>query len=289
MIRMKPMIRTRLMLGALTALVTAGAAQAQFGDILRKIDPNRVKKGVQVAREATHEFTEAEEADIGRVVSARILATYPLLKSDRLQRYVTLVGNTVAAYSARPTLEWHFAVLDTDIVNAFSSPGGFIFITSGALKQMHSEAELAAVFGHEVAHCTQKHVLKEIKRANVMSAGVDLAQSTSSGSFLNDEMGKKVSQVAYDKLFTTGLSRSDELEADAVGVKLAGAAGYRAPEFIRFLDSLEKEEGTSAMKQFVATHPSAADRRKAVQSELRDERNGEVLAERWQQWTAAKR
>ena len=74
------------------------------------------------------------------------------------------------------------------------------------------------------------HVLKEIKRTNVMSAGVELAQSTSSGSFLNDEMGKKVSQVAYDKLFTTGLSRSDELEADAVGVQLAGAAGYRAHE-----------------------------------------------------------
>ncbi len=283
------MIRTRLMMATLIVFVATSVAQAQFGDILRKIDPRKVKKGVEVAREATHEFTEAEEADIGRVVSARILATYPLLKNDHLQRYVTLVGNTVSAYSARPTLEWHFAVLDTDIVNAFSSPGGFIFITSGALKQMHSEAELAAVLGHEVAHCTQKHVLKEIKRANVMSAGVGLAQSTASGSFLSDEMGKKVSQVAYEKLFSTGLSRSDELEADHVGVDLSAAAGYRAPEFLRFLDSLEKEEGTSAMKQFVATHPSAADRRKAVQAELRDDRSGEVLAERWKQWTVAKR
>lgn len=283
------MIRSKLILATVLAMMTINSAQAQFGDILRKIDPRKVKKGVDVAREATHEFTEAEEADIGRVVSARILATYPLLKNDRLQRYVTLVGNTVASYSARPTLEWHFAVLDTNIVNAFSSPGGFIFITSGALKQMHSEAELAAVLGHEIGHCTQKHVLKEIKRTNVMSAGVDLAKSTSSGSFLNDEMGKKVSQVAYDKLFTTGLSRSDELEADRIGVELSAAAGYKAPEFLRFLDSLEKEEGTSAMKQFVATHPSAEDRRKAVQSALRDDRGGEVLAERWASWTTAKR
>jgi Putative Zn-dependent protease len=283
------MIRARLMIGVTVGMLIASGAQAQFGDILRKIDPSRVKKSVQVAREATHEFTEDEEADIGRVVSARVLATYPLLKDEKLQRYVTLVGNTVAAYSARPTLEWHFAVLHSDIVNAFSAPGGFIFITAGALKQMHSEAELAAVLGHEIAHCTQKHILKEIKRSNVISAGVDLAQSSSNGSFLSDEMGKKVSQVAYDKLFNTGLSRSDEMEADRIGVQLADAAGYRAPEFLRFLDSLEKEEGTSAMKQFVATHPSAADRRKAVQSEVRNEHGGQVLAERWEQWTAAKR
>ena len=283
------MIRTKAALGLLIATISVSAAQAQFGDILRRIDPRKVKKGVDVAREASHEFTEAEEADIGRVVSARILATYPLVKNDRLQRYVTLVGNTVAAYSARPTLEWHFGVLDSDVVNAFSSPGGFIFITTGALRQMHSEAELAAVLGHEIGHCTQKHVLKEVKRANVMSAGVDLAKSTSSGSFLNDEMGRKVGQVAYDKLFTTGLSRGDELEADRIGVELSGSAGYRAPEFLKFLDSLEKEEGTSAMKQFVATHPSAEDRREAVQSALRGEEKGEVLADRWKQWMTAKR
>lgn len=283
------MIRSKAVLGVLIVTMSISAAQAQFGDILKKIDPRKVKKGVDVAREATHEFTEAEEADIGRVVSARILATYPLAKNDRLQRYVTLVGNTVAAYSARPTLEWHFAVLDTDVVNAFSSPGGFIFITSGALQRMHSEAELAAVLGHEIGHCTQKHVLKEIKRTNVISAGVDLAKSTSSGSFLNDEMGKKVSQVAYDKLFTTGLSRSDELEADRIGVELAASAGYRAPEFLHFLESLEKEEGTSAMKQFVATHPSAEDRRNAVRSALRDDQKGEALADRWKQWMTAKR
>src|SRR5204862_5727748 len=137
---------------------------------------------------------------------------------DRLQQYVTLVGNTIAAYSARPTLEWHFTALETPVVNAFSTPGGFIFVTTGALNQMHSEAELAAVLGHEIAHVTQKHILKEIKRSNLMSASLSLAQESSAGAqWLNDDYANKIGKIAVEKLFTTGLSRSDEAEADRIG------------------------------------------------------------------------
>ena len=204
---------------AVLLLASATAAYAQFGDILRKIDPSKVKKTVNVAREANREFSEGEEADIGRVVSARVLSTYALIKDDKIQKYVTLVGNTVAAYSTRPTLEWHFAVIDTPIVNALSAPGGFIFITTGALKQMHSEAELAGVLGHEIAHITQKHILREIKRGNVINASVSLAQESSGAGaqWLNDDYARKIGQIAFDKLFTTGLSRSDEVEADRIG------------------------------------------------------------------------
>lgn len=271
---------------ALALLIVATTAQAQFGDILKRIDPSQVKKTAKVAREATRDFTEAEETDIGRVVAARILKTYPLADDDKLQKYVTLVGNTVAAYSARPTLEWHFAVVSSDVVNAISAPGGFVFITTGALKQMHSEAELASVFGHEIAHVTQKHILKEIKRANVMSAGVDLAQSTNAGAqWLNDDYASKIGQIAIDKLFKTGLSRADETEADRIGVQLADAAGYRAAEFITFLDTLKKLERTSAMKQLMATHPSPESRESALKPVMPSEPRGEVLAERWSEWT----
>jgi len=271
---------------AVLLIATASAAQAQFGDILRKVNPNKIKKSADVARAMTRDFTEGEEADIGRVVSARILSTYPIAKDVKLQQYVTLVGNTVAAYSTRPALEWHFAVIDTPIVNAFSAPGGFIFITTGALAQMHSEAELAAVLGHEIAHVTQKHILKEIKRANVINASVSLAQETSSGAqWLNDDYASKIGKIAYDKLFTTGLSRSDEAEADRIGFQLADAAGYRASEFITFLQSLEKLEGTTAMKTLTATHPSPKDRIATIRPMVRDANRGELLADRWREWT----
>jgi predicted Zn-dependent protease len=269
---------------ALALTMVAGSAFAQFGDLLKKLDPSKVVKTAKVAHEATRDFTEDEEADIGRVVAARILATYPLATNEKEQKYVTLVGNTLAAYSARPTLEWHFAVIKTPIVNAFSTPGGFIFITSGALAEMQNEAELAAVLGHEIGHITQKHILKEVKRGNVLSAGVDLAQSTASGGqWLNDDMGRKIGEIAYNKLFTTGLSRRDEDESDRIAVELTEAAGYRAGEYIRFLENLEKLEGTSAMKTLTATHPSPASRVATIKPLIKDDK-GEILAQRFDTW-----
>jgi beta-barrel assembly-enhancing protease len=270
---------------ALAFSLIATSAFAQLGDILKRLDPSKVLKTAKVAHEATRDFTEAEEADIGRVVAARILATYPMLTDEKEQKYVTLVGNTVAAYSARPTLEWHFAVIKTPIVNAFSCPGGFIFITSGAMDHIHNEAALAAILGHEVGHVTQKHILKEVKRANVMAAGVDLAQSTQAGGqWLSDDMGKKIGQIAYDKLFNTGLSRRDEDEADRIGVELSEGAGYRASEYVTFLEALEKLEGTSEMKTLTATHPSPESRIATIKPLLKND-GGEVLAQRFDQWT----
>lgn len=268
----------------IAALLFPLASHAQLGGLLDKIGQHKDKitKGATVVRSAAHEFTEEEEADIGRVVAARILSTYPLSQNERLQKYVTLVGQTVAAYSARPTLEWHFAVIETDVVNAFSCPGGYIFVTTGALSQMKSEAELAAVLGHEIAHATQKHILKEVKRASTISAGLDAAKTTSSGSFLNDSLAEKISNLAYEKLFTTGLSRRDEQEADKIGLEMAAAAGYRPAAFLGFLDTLESLEGEHEMRVLTATHPSAADRRKYVKPLAGG--SGEVLEERWSSW-----
>src|SRR5437762_2026613 len=273
----------RTMIIAVTLLFAINA-HAQFGDILKKIDPNKAKKAVNVARAATRDFSEQEEVEIGHVVAARVLNTYPMSQNETLQKYVTLVGNTVAQYSSRPTLVWHFAVVETPIVNAFSTPGGYIFVTTGALKQMHSEAELAAVIGHELAHVTQKHVLKEIKRNNTISSAVDLAADTQAGSWLNNDLARKISDTAYEKLFTTGLSRRDEDEADRIGVQLADAAGYRAGEFITFLESLKKLSGTSEMKVLTSTHPSPDDRIRTIKPLVPADR-GTLLAERWEQWT----
>jgi predicted Zn-dependent protease len=272
------------MITVATLALLAANAHAQLGDLWKKIDPDKAKKAIGVAREATREFTPQEEVDLGRVVAARVLATYPLAKDEKLQRYATLVGNTVAAYSARPELEWHFGVIETPIVNAFSTPGGYVFVTTGAMKQMNSEAELATVIAHEIGHVTEKHILKEIKRANVMSASVDFAKSTSTGSWLSDDVAKKIGDLAYQKLFTTGLSRRDEEEADKVAVRLAADAGYRAGEFVTFLEGLEKLAGKSEMKVLTATHPRPQDRIAYVKPLVKNEQ-GEVLTARWEQWT----
>lgn len=267
-------------------LSVASLAQAQIGDIIRRVDPNKIRAGVNMGRAVAHEYTEEEEIELGRVVAARVLATYPLSSNDRLQKYVTLVGNTVAAYSARPSLNWHFAVIDTPVINAFSTPGGYVFVTTGALNQMKSESELAAVLGHEVAHCTEKHILKEIKRANVYAASVDVASAQSNADWLTEDLAKKVADLANEKLFKTGIGRKEELDADRIGAQLAVAAGYRDDGATSFLTTLQGIEGTSsAMKQLTATHPRAADRITSLNSAIRPKQQGELLADRFKSWT----
>ena len=112
------------------ALFVASPAEAQLLDLIKKgerlLGREEVKQGLEMAQAMTRDFTEEEEVEIGRIISASILATYPLSTDDALQRYMTLVGNTVAMYSERPSLEWHFAVIEARMVNAYSAPGGYI-------------------------------------------------------------------------------------------------------------------------------------------------------------------
>lgn len=243
-----------------------------------------VTKGARMARALTRDFTVEEEVALGRVVAARVLATYPLAENEKLQKYVTLVGRTVALQSSRPDLDWHFAVIETDMVNAFSCPGGYVFITTGAMEQIGSEAELAVVLGHEIAHATEKHILKEIKRAGVVTEGMSIASEQAGGGGMGDALARKVSDLAYQKLFNTGIGRKEELEADRVGIEIATAAGYRSDSYIHFLEALHAlaSSNNSSFSQLASTHPKPDDRLKVARAEVSDQ--GAILDQRWKQW-----
>ncbi len=270
----------------LLTVIAATEASAQLRDIFNRVDPNKVRQGVKAVT-AARDFSEDAEVEIGRIVAARVLASYPLSKDERLQKYVTLVGHTVANYSSRPQLSWHFAVIEAPIVNAFSTPGGYIFLTTGAIGQMRSESELAAVLGHEIAHATEKHILNEVRRANLFAAGLDIAGSEFGRGGITDELAKKVSQIANDKLFKTGLGRRDELEADRIGVRLAASAGYRADSMLTFLGTLDAlhTEKSGAMALLAATHPKPSDRMEALKK-LKLGGSGVELRERFAAWSA---
>ena len=94
-----------------------------------------------------------------------------------MTKYVSLVGNVLAKASSRPDLKWEFIVLDTDGVNAFAAPGGLVHITKGALGLIKSEAELAGVLGHEIAHITKKHTVNAIKKSKATKMGTEEAGS----------------------------------------------------------------------------------------------------------------
>ena len=117
------------------------------------------------------QVTDAEEQQLGAAVSEQIRTRYGVVQDAAVHRYVALVGTALAQASTRPALPWTFIVLDTDGVNAFAAPGGFVHITRGALALIQNEAELAGVLGHEIIHVTEKHTIKSIQKSKAVQMG----------------------------------------------------------------------------------------------------------------------
>ncbi|HWI37331.1 MAG TPA: M48 family metalloprotease, partial [Burkholderiales bacterium] len=175
-----------------------------------------------------------------------------------LQRYVNNVGRWLASQSERPDLPWQFGVLDAPEVNAFAVPGGTVFVTNGLVQRMQSEAQLAGVLAHEISHVLRKHHLKAIQKG---------AQTALAGEALQQAV-KDPSGMARDKLislgselYTRGLDKSDEFEADRLGVVIAARGGYDSyglPAVLQTLQAMNAQD--SALAMMFKTHPSPTDR-----------------------------
>jgi predicted Zn-dependent protease len=205
----------------------------------------------------------AREREIGFGIAATVAGRYRLAPDEALTRYLNLVGQSVAQQSVRGgEVDFRFGLLDTEDVNAYAAPGGYVLITRGALGLMESEAELAGVLAHELAHVDQKHVVEAIRRSSVFLQMRDETQMRGSGL-------DSLAAVGTGVLFT-GLSRVDELQADSLGLIYAAAAGYRSDGLLQFLRHLQTAEGagSGALAEWRATHPSTADRIQAVERQL---------------------
>jgi predicted Zn-dependent protease len=221
-------------------------------------DINKLVDTVKNVGKAVQEIQEPEEIEIGQDVASRLLGAAPLVPDPAMQRYVNHVGRWLAAQTERPDLPWRFGVLDAPQLNAFAVPGGTIFITRGLLERMKSEAELAGVLAHEIVHVLQKHHLKAIQKgAKTALAGDAL------GAALKDRAG-----AARDKLiafgtemYSRGLDKSDELEADRLGVVIAARGGYDAyglPSVLQALQAMNAQDSGVAL--MFKTHPAPAER-----------------------------
>ena len=249
---------SRLLLAACLALGAAPAA-AQFNFNL-----NRLVDTVKNVGKATGEIGEKEEIEIGREMAARLLGAAPLAAQDPVQRYVNHVGRWLASQTERPDLPWRFGVLEAPQLNAFATPGGHIFITRGLFERMRSEAELAGVLAHEIAHVLKKHHLKAIQKgAQLELAGT--AVSTLARQDRNTANREKL-LAAGSELFTRGLDKSDELEADRLGVVIAARGGYDAyglPTVLQTLQAMNPED--SGLALMFKTHPTPAERLDALE------------------------
>ena len=191
------------------------------------------------------------EIEFGRSVAARILARYPLHGNEQTQRYVSLVGHTLLSASARPELTYHFAVLDTEVVNAYAAPGGYIFITRGALDLMADEAELAAALAHEIAHVELKHIVKAMSIGSG-DAGMSVILSSIADP-LRTVFDESIDQ-AMAILFQKGLDQVDELSSDQYAVSLLALSGYDTRALEEYFVKIQNQGNKS--QSISNTHPS---------------------------------
>ena len=240
----------RLMMVLLVFLLGTGLAQAFNLDIGKLIDAGKSAGDLKP-------IDEKGEAEIGSTAAASILGAAPLVKNQKVQEYVNQVGLWLALQTERPDLPWRFAVLDTDTVNAFAAPGGYVFITRGLLLHMRNEAELAGVLAHEISHVLRKHHLNAIQKNAQTGLVTNLVGTFTGGNGgLADEAKKRLLSVSTE-LYARGLDQSDEFEADRMGVVIAARAGYDPyglPATLQTLDSMNAQDSSLAL--MFKTHPT---------------------------------
>ena len=232
-----------------TALLLVGASPAaQLGGGLGRL--GQAKEAVQKVNRAIQDlkFTDAEELQLGAAVSAKLRDRYGVVQDAAVHKYVALAGKVVAANSSSSHLNWTFIVLDTEGVNAFAAPGGFVHVTRGALGLIRNEAELAGVIAHEIGHIMARHTIRAIQKAKIEGA---LASAVTRSAFL-----EQVANRLYAMTLENAFDRGDELEADKVAVALANDAGYAPAGLSGFLESLDdRNASTAARSGLFASHP----------------------------------
>ena len=237
----------RTALACMVAMAMATPAYAQLGRI-----GGAVKRAEQFQE---LRITDAEEQQIGAGVSERVRQRYGVVQDANVHRYVTLVGTAVAQATGKSGVPWNFIVLDTDAVNAFAAPGGFVHITRGALALIQDEAELAGVLGHEVVHVTEKHTIRAIQKNKSIQMGAD-EKLSGNAALLN-----QVVENVYLDIIEKGFGRSEENESDEKGAIAANKVGYAPQGLHRFLTRLQERNKTSKEKRgLFASHPEMKER-----------------------------
>lgn len=181
-------------------------------------------------------MSEADEIKLGQQMRPQIIQEFGLYDDPALQEYVNEVGQRVAAKSDRPKLAYTFTVLDNDDLNAFATAGGFIYVFRGLLSFVNSEAELAAVLGHEIGHAAARHPVRQQSQSTLAGLGAAVV-----GIFTGNVGLGELAGYAGTAL-VTGYGRDMELEADRLGAQYITRAGYRTDNMINVVRLLKNQE-----------------------------------------------
>jgi predicted Zn-dependent protease len=228
--------------------------------------------------------SKEEEIALGREIAGNLLGAAPLVKDAALQKYVNSVGRWVASQSERPELPWRFGVIESEDINAFAAPGGYIMLTKGLYRKLTNEAQLAGVLGHEIGHVVKKHQLKVLQKQQLLNMGAGFLSSKYAKD--NKLVSKAIGTGA--EISARSLDKSAEFEADRLGLSYAARAGYEPyglTEVLQTIGQTNKNDGSVTL--LFKTHPHPDDRLvalgDAIGNKLDNIKSGKTLENRFYQ------
>jgi predicted Zn-dependent protease len=259
----KPRTRNPLLLPAVLLAVALAGCKAANMDLAKVMTVTENLTKVVAPTKLTPEHEEI----MGRDVAATLLGAAPLVRDDALQSYVNRVGGWIALQTGRDDIQWRFGVIDTPNINAFAAPAGYVLITRGLLARLEDESALAGVLAHEIAHVVRRHhaeaMAKKDRAGALAGLATDLNKSRhreSIGALANLAKG----------VYTAGLDKGDEYEADRLGIVYAARAGYEPYGLPQVLQMYAAAAGESGFELLFSTHPSPQERLDALDLAIGD-------------------
>jgi predicted Zn-dependent protease len=212
-------------------------------------------------------ISQQQEVQMGQEYAQQINAQLPIVQDPELNRYINVLGDSIARLTSRGNLDWRFFIVDAQEVNAFAVPGGFVYVNRGLIQRADQMDELAGVLGHEIGHVVRRHTVKQMEKAQGANIGVTLACVLTS--ICNSQVAGAAINVAGGALFAR-FSRQDEAEADQEGFKNTVRAGISPVGMVTMFRKLldERKSRPGAVESWFLTHPLEEERITAVQAQI---------------------
>lgn len=234
--------------------------------------------GVAVGSTGCASISQQQEVELGQQYSAQIAQQLPLIRDPEVNRYINVLGDSLARTTARADLDWQFYIVDSPEVNAFAVPGGFIYINRGLIERAPTMSEVAGVLGHEIGHVVRRHSVKQMQQQQNANIGLTALCVLTPNVCANQAAATGI-QLGAGAVFAR-FSRDDEAEADVEGVRTTTRAGIDprgVPDMFRILLN-ERQSRPDAVSAWFATHPLEESRIQATTAQIQREVPSAVLA-----------
>ena len=239
-----------------------------MSNYLAGVSMKRILIGVALVSSLTAcGISQQQEVQMGVEYAQQINAQLPIIQDPELNRYINVLGDSIARLTSRRDLDWHFFIVDARDVNAFAVPGGFVYVNRGLIERADQMDELAGVLGHEIGHVVRRHTVKQMEKAQGANVGVTLACILTG--VCNSQVAGAAINVAGGALFAR-FSRQDEAEADNEGFSNVVRAGISPVGMVTMFQKLiaERKSRPAGVEAWFITHPLEEDRIAAIQARI---------------------